>query len=194
LAIAAGVALAATATVLRVLVPDDYEHRYAPLSAGGGLHQVVDAGPFEAKADRAQLTRTLTGAGKGVRADGVFVVVTVSARTDAKALVLDDATLHTTRGDYAETDKWVFGTMSTWDIQPEIWRQGQFIFDAPASALPGATLELSDRAPKDPESGPWEWPRVGYELTAQADIGLGITVRSAASPVASVAPILGEPV
>jgi hypothetical protein len=192
--IATGVALAAAATVLQALSPGSYEERYAPLAATGGLRQVVDAGPFEVRADKVDIARTLTGVGKTVTPDGVFVVVTVSARTDTEILTLSTATLRTADGrEFTETDTWVIGSMSGWHVQPEVWRRGEFLFEVPALAVPGATLQLSDRTSKDPRSGPWEWPRVGYELAAQADIDLAITGRMAASPLESFAPTIGEP-
>jgi hypothetical protein len=173
--IAVGLALVGGAIVVHVTTPDDYEDRFAPLAKTGRVEQVVDAGEYQVKVDNVQVTPALAGAGQTIKADGIFVVVTMSARTEREIRVLRDATLRTPdRREYVETDKWILGTMSVWNIQPELWRQGQYLFDIPREDLTGAVFQVSDRPEKDRESGPWEFPPVGYELTAQADIDLGI--------------------
>jgi hypothetical protein len=54
-----------------------------------------------------------------------------------------------------------------------VWHRGVLVFEVPPSRLAGSTLLLSDRPPNENET-PQGFPPFGFELTAQANIALGL--------------------
>lgn len=174
-----GLAFAATAVWANAHSPDDYDHRYAPLATIGHVGEPVTTGGFTVKVERVTTAASVSSGDQGViRPDGIFVIVTVSATSRRRPLQLSTALLRTADGrEYRETVKSVTppdaDTLDAVVLSPELWRRGVFVFEIPPSRLAGSTLLVSDRSPneKDPPDG---FPPYGFELTAQADIDLGI--------------------
>jgi hypothetical protein len=174
-----GLALAAAAIWVKAHTPDDYDHRYAPLAAGGHVGSPVRSGGFEVKVERVGAARSVrSGQGEVVRPDGVFVIVTASARSLRKPLSLSTAMLRTRDGrEFRESVKGVTtpvgGTLDGANLGPGVWHRGVLVFEIPPSQLAGSTLLLSDRPANENET-PQDFPPFGFELTAQADIALGL--------------------
>jgi hypothetical protein len=174
-----GLVLAVAAVWVKAHTPDDYDHRYAPLASGGRVGAPVAAGGFEVKVEKVGAARSVaSGTGEVVRPDGIFVVVTASARSVRAPLSLATAMLRTRDGrEFRETVKGVTtpagGTLDGVTLGPGVWHRGVLVFEVPPSRLAGSTLLLSDRAANEKET-PQGFPPFGFELTAQANIALGL--------------------
>ncbi|MCO5968993.1 DUF4352 domain-containing protein [Actinoallomurus soli] len=185
-----GLALLVAAWWVKGRTPDDYDHRYAPLATEGRIGAPVRAGGFVVRVDRVTAARSATPDGdQVVRPDGVFVIVAVSAQSRRAPLLLTTALLRTRDGYvYRDTVKNVIANdgdpveMAT--LVPGVWTHGSFVFEVPPSKLAGATFVVSDRAAneKDP---PKDFPAFGFELTAEADVPLGLTEAGARRLVAN---------
>jgi hypothetical protein len=174
-----GLVLAAAAVWARAHTPDDYDHRYAPLASEGHVGSPVSAGGFEVKVESVGAARSVaSGRGGIVRPDGVFVIVTASARSLRKPLSLSTAMLRTGDGhEFRESVKGVTtpvgGTLDGVTLGPGRWHPGVLVFEIPPSRLADSTLLLSDR-PANEKDPPQGFPPFGFELTAQANISLGL--------------------
>jgi hypothetical protein len=196
-----GLFLAAVAIWAKANTPDDYDHRYAPLAVNGHVGSPVRVGGFEVNVERVGAARSVaSGQGGIVRPDGVFVIVTASARSLRKPLSLWTAMLRTLDGrEYRESVKGVTtpvgGTLDALTLGPGLWRRGVLVFEIPPSRLAGSTLLLSDR-PGNENDPPQGFPPFGFELTAQANISLGLDDGRARRLVASApagVTVRGEP-
>ncbi|HZE31723.1 MAG TPA: hypothetical protein VE198_09835 [Actinoallomurus sp.] len=174
-----GLAFAIAAIWAKAHAPDDYDHRYAPLVAYGHVGSPVTVGGFAVKVENVSAARSVTSAeGEIIRPDGVFVIVAASARSLRKPLSLSTAMLRTRdgrefRGSVKGVTIPIGGTLDGVTLGPGLWHHGVLVFEIPPSQLAGSTLLLSDRFPNenDPPSG---FPPFGFELTAQANISLGL--------------------
>ena len=175
-----GLVLAAAAIWVKAHTPDDYDHRYAPLASSGHVGSPVSAGGFEVKVEKVGAARSVASDhGEIIRPDGVFVIVTVSARSLRKPLTLATAMLRTRDGhEFRDTVKGVTipvgGTLDGVTLGPGVWHRGVLVFEIPPSRLAGSTLLLSDRPANENET-PQGFPPFGFELTAQANISLGLS-------------------
>jgi hypothetical protein len=189
-AILVGLALAGAAVWMRTRVPDDYDHRYAPLAATGHAGGAVSAGGFTVRVERVTVARSVTsGRNEVVRPDGVFVVVTAAATSRRDPVELSAVWLRTRDGrEFRQTVKPVTtpadGMLDARAVAPGLWRRGPLVFEIPPSLLAGASLLVSDRAPED-RKVPDGFPPFGFELTAQANIALGIDGTAARRMVAA---------
>lgn len=176
---AVGVLLAVAAIWTRTHTPDDYDHRYAPLATEGQIEKPVTAGNFTVRVEGVATARSVRSRmGHVVRPDGLFLIVTASATTRHDPLQLWTALLRTRDGrEFRETVKEVTAkgtdTLDAVALGPGVWTRGVFVFEVLADRLADAELLLSDRSAneKDPPEG---FPPFGFELTAQANISLGI--------------------
>jgi hypothetical protein len=184
-----GLVFAVAAVWAKAHTPDDYDHRYAPLASEGHLGEPVTAGGFTVKVESVTAARSVNSDGGGViRPDGVFVIVKASARSRREPLQLWTALLRTRDGrEFRETVKGVTvpgtDTLDAVALGPGLWQRGVFVFEIPPSQLAGATLLVSDR-PENEKDPPEGFPPFGFELTAQANIALGIDDARARSLVA----------
>jgi hypothetical protein len=187
--IVAGLILAVVAVWVKAHTPDDYDRRYAPLTSTGHIGSPVGTGLFEVKVEKVGAARSaVSRLGDVVRPGGVFVIVTASARSRRRSLSLSTALLRTRDGrEFAESAKEVTARadeeLHSVKLGPEVWRRGVFVFEIPPTALAGAAIEVSDRAPEDNDP-PQGFPAFGFELTAQANIALGIDAGQARRIVA----------
>lgn len=174
-----GLCLAVAAVWARACTPDDYDHRYAPLATTGHVGSAVTAGAFTLKVERVTVARSVYSAQKEIlRPDGVFVIVTASATSRRDPVQLSAVWLRTRDGrEFRESIKGVTtpagGTLDAGPLAPGVWLRGAFVFEIPSSLLAGTTLIVSDRNAEDKDV-PDGFPPFGFELTAQADIALGI--------------------
>jgi len=173
-----GLVLAAAAIWVKAHTPDDYDHRYAPLASSGHVGSPVGAGGFEVKVEKVGAARSVTsGQGEVVRPDGIFVIVTASARSLRAPLTLSTAMLRTRDGrEFRDSVKGVttpVGMLDGVTLGPGVWHRGVLVFEIPPSRLAGSTLLLSDRPANEKET-PQGFPPFGFELTAQANISLGL--------------------
>lgn len=174
-----GLVFAVVAIWAKAHTPDDYDHRYAPLASSGQVGSPVSAGGFEVKVENVSAARSVaSGRGEIVHPDGVFVIVTASARSLRKPLSLSTALLRTRDGrEFRESVKGVTtpvgGTLDGVTLGPGLWRRGVFVFELPPTRLAGSTLLVSDR-PANEKDPPQGFPPFGFELTAQANISLGL--------------------
>lgn len=177
--IAAGLAMAVAAIWVKAHTPDDYDRRYAPLTSGGHIGSPVGTDMFEVRVERIAAARSAVSRLGGVaRPGGVFVIVTASARSRRRPLSLSTVLLRTRDGrEFGESPKEVIAKpeeeLHSAKLGPEVWRRGVFVFEIPPTALAGTTLEVSNRPPEDNDP-PQGFPAFGFELTAQANIALGI--------------------
>jgi hypothetical protein len=174
-----GLAFAIAAIWAKVHSPDDYDRRYAPLAVNGHVGSPVTAGGFMVKVERVTTARSVrSGRGETVRPDGIFVVITASACSRRAPLSLSTAMLRTRNGrEFRQSVKGattpVGGTLDAVQLGPGLWHRGVFVFEIPPSQLAGSTFVLSDR-PANEKDPPQGFPAFGFELTAQANISLGI--------------------
>jgi hypothetical protein len=189
-AVLVGVALAGAAVWVRARTPDDYDRRYAPLATTGRAGKAVTAGGFTVRVERVTVARSVSSAQKeAVRPDGVFVVVTAAVTSRRNPLQLSAVWLRTKDGrEFRQSMKDVTtpadGTLDAAALSPGLWRRGPLVFEIPPSLLAGTTLLVSDRAPDDNKT-PDGFPPFGFELTAQANIPLGIGDTAARRMVAA---------
>ncbi|GAA0365548.1 DUF4352 domain-containing protein [Actinoallomurus spadix] len=184
-----GLALLTAAWWVAGRTPDDYDHRYAPLATEGRVGAPVRAGGFVVRVDRVTAARSATPDGDElVRPDGVFLIVTVSAMSRRAPLILSTALLRTRDGNvYRDSVKNIIANdgdpfeMTT--LAPSVWTRGAYVFEVPPSELAGATFVVSDR-PANEKDPPKDFPAFGFELTAEADIPLGLTEAGARRLVA----------
>ncbi|GAA4609509.1 hypothetical protein GCM10023195_38430 [Actinoallomurus liliacearum] len=191
-AVLLGVALAGAAIWVRSHAPDDYDRRYAPLAVTGHVGTAVTAGRFTVRVESVTVARSISSPQKELlRPEGVFVVVTTAATSRRDPLQISTALLRTRdgrefRGSGKDVTTPAATTLDDVTLSPGLWRRGPFVFEIPPSLLAGATLLMSDRLPDD-KKVPEGFPPFGFELTAQANVPLGIGEATARRMVAAAA-------
>lgn len=141
-----GLALAGGAIGLQTLMLTS-EQLDAPLTYTGAVKDEVDTGRFSARVDSISSARAIDVGDKTIEAakDQVFLVVQAAATVPKEPLHLQPAELLTDDGKrFAATDRIEKAkTLSNPWIQPGWWSSGLFVFEVPASALPGARAVFS---------------------------------------------------
>lgn len=134
-----GLALAAGAIWVQSLdlTGDD---QAMPLTYAGGKGEEVDAGRFSVRVDKVSTAKAVKAVDDTVATDQLFLVVDAAATSPRTPLHLGMPTLLTADGRrFAATDKInKDSTLAYYWIQPGWWARGRFVFEVPASALPGA--------------------------------------------------------
>ncbi|UBU14179.1 hypothetical protein [Nonomuraea gerenzanensis] len=139
----AGLVLVAGAVGLQALHMSEGEAADA-LVYTGAKGEDVDARRFTARVDSFAVAKAIQDSSSTIGTDNLFLVVSVSAKSSLKPYHMREAVLVTADGKkFAATDR-VDSTLTlanTW-VQPDIWVSGRFVFEVPASALPGASVLL----------------------------------------------------
>ncbi|MGP3964363.1 hypothetical protein ACTWPT_51220 [Nonomuraea sp. 3N208] len=161
----AGLVLAAGAVAVQSLAlsADDMD---MPLTYTGAKGQDVDAGRFSVRVQKVSSAKAVKVENKNVPTEQVFLVVEAAATVPAEPMHLGMPSLLAADGKvYAASDKIAKAkTLANPWIQPGWWITGRFVFEVPASALPGAQAVF-----KLPISGIYSEP-----LPPEAQIDLGI--------------------
>ena len=134
-----GLVLAAGAVSIQslALTGDDMAQ---PLTYTGAKGEDVDAGRFSVRVQKVSSAKTLKVSEKSVPTEQLFLVVEAAATVQKEPLHLGRPSLLTADGkmfeasDKVDSDK----TLAYPWIQPGWWTTGRFVFEVPASALPGA--------------------------------------------------------
>ncbi|MFB4283384.1 MULTISPECIES: hypothetical protein [unclassified Nonomuraea] len=135
----AGLVLAAGAVAVQsiYLSGDD---RGMPLTYTGAKGENVDAGRFSVRVQNVSTAKTIKAGDDTIPTEQLFLVVEAAATVPKKPLHLGKPTLLTADGkkftatDKVDSEK----TLAYPWIQPGWWTTGRFVFEVPASALPGA--------------------------------------------------------
>ncbi|MFD1930721.1 hypothetical protein ACFSKW_04430 [Nonomuraea mangrovi] len=141
-----GLALACGAISLQTLMLTSHELD-APLTYTGAVKDDVDTGRFSARVDAISSARAVDTGDKTIEAGKgqIFLVVHAAATVPKEPLHLQPAELLTSDGKrFSATDRIEKSkTLANPWIQPGWWASGLFVFEVPASALPGARAVFS---------------------------------------------------
>ncbi|WP_327585876.1 hypothetical protein OHA25_01745 [Nonomuraea sp. NBC_00507] len=163
--IVAGLILVAGAVAIQSLALSA-EDMGMPLTYTGVKGQDVDAGRFSVRVQKVTSAKALKVENKNVPTEQMFLVVEAAATVPAEPVHLGMPSLLAADGKvYAASDKIDKSkTLANPWIQPGWWTTGRFVFEVPASALPGAQAVF-----QLPVSGLYSEP-----LPPEAQIDLGI--------------------
>ncbi|GAA3530300.1 hypothetical protein GCM10022419_006590 [Nonomuraea rosea] len=165
LGLAAGLILIAGAVGMQTLALNEGDMG-GPLTYSGAKGETVDAGRFTTRLDSFLTAKSIQSGSETLRTDNVFLIVNASAKTSLKPYHLGQPLLKTSDGKTFDATDRVDGSMTLaakW-AQPDIWVSGRFVFEVPASALPGAAVRF--RLP--PTAGLQE----PYQPEIEFDLGL----------------------
>ncbi|MGR6912692.1 hypothetical protein ACU635_00360 [[Actinomadura] parvosata] len=111
-----------------------------PLTYTGAKGENVDAGRFSVRVEKVSSAKTLKADGKTIATDQLFLVVEAAATVPRIPLHLGAAKLLTADGKkFVASDKVSKqDTLAYPWIQPGWWSKGRYVFEVPATALPGA--------------------------------------------------------
>ncbi|NUO99453.1 MAG: hypothetical protein HOV96_31665 [Nonomuraea sp.] len=142
-----------------------------PLTYVGAKGEDVDAGRFSVRVQNVSSVKAVRVSDKNIPAEQFFLVLEVAATVPKEPVHLGAPTLLTTDGkSFVASDK--VDRMKTlaypW-IQPGWWTTGKFVFEVPASALPGARAVFGL-----PVAGLYSEP-----LPPEAQVDLGIDDKTA---------------
>ncbi|TYB69922.1 hypothetical protein FXF51_07160 [Nonomuraea sp. PA05] len=115
-----------------------------PLTYTGAKGQDVDARRFTARVDSFSVAKAIESSSSTIGTDNLFLIVMVSAKSSLKPYHLSEAVLLTADGKrFDNTDRVDNSVLlsNTW-VQPDIWVSGRYVFEVPASALPGASIVI----------------------------------------------------
>ncbi|MFG1709115.1 hypothetical protein ACFLIM_38585 [Nonomuraea sp. M3C6] len=160
-----GLALAAGAVAIQTLQLSG-DDMGKPLTYTGAKGQNVDAGRFSVRVQKVSSAKTIKALDETVPTDRLFLVVEAAATAPKEPVHLGQPKLITADGKvFAATDKVnKERTLAYPWIQPGWWTTGKFVFEVPASALPGAQAVF-----QLPVGGLYSEP-----LPPEAQIDLGI--------------------
>ncbi|MFI7617231.1 hypothetical protein ACIBP6_39015 [Nonomuraea terrae] len=143
LGLAAGLLLVAGAMGLQTMHLNASELSL-PLTYTGDKGEDVDARRFTVRVDSVVAAKSIENYSTTIGTDHLFLVVNASATSSRKPYKLAQAVLLTADGKKFDATDRVDNAVTlpnTW-VQPDIWVSGRFVFEVPASALPGASVVI----------------------------------------------------
>ncbi|MFC5822617.1 hypothetical protein [Nonomuraea insulae] len=114
----------------------------SPLTYTGVKGEEVDARRFTLKLDSFSTARSIQNYTTTIGTDNLFLIVNATAKSSLKPYHLGPPVLLTEDGKRFDATDRVDNAvvMSNVWVQPDIWVSGRFVFEVPASALPGARV------------------------------------------------------
>ncbi|MCO6011758.1 hypothetical protein NE236_43110 [Actinoallomurus purpureus] len=146
-----------------------------PISTTGRAGTVVGNRVFSVAVDRVDVASAIVDDGlttrKTMLSPGVFVIVYLRIRSNQKPFTPGHVRLAARGGlSYDESGRTAISDTSG-TYEPMLWGNASYVFEIPKDRLAGARLIVGESAPLD-------------QLSAQADVNLGIDGRKAAELIA----------
>jgi hypothetical protein len=174
-----GTALLAVAMWLHSIRPEVKAEALEPIRNGGRIGEDVHNRDFTVRVERVDAAKSLApglsfGDPPAIGTDGVYLIVRAKAKSEREPLELRTAELETGGYTYRQDPRTGSASNSQPTFQPMIWTATAFVFELPKNRVEGAHLVVGTGG-------------LLPQLSAAADIDLGITAGRAAELVRAAA-------